>query len=497
MEIMINKQKNRASLWVILVFFFAALILMIFLLGENGIIDIKPHAFGLQFDLLCVLLTISLVIILIVYYLKRKKIDLFEFPVWFSLNIYIQVILNVWLLQRDFQFYSPWTVYNPEKIAVHTVLLVWGSLIIVWLAYFLGIRHIDHKTEPRIIDNPVPRLKLMGVVWFLTWLIDVYFTVTGAQGYLSSQNNFTGGNYIFFVNLINDLLTFNLMINYFKTPTNLGKIWIIFACSSGLLIGLILGTKSAIFVFLYLVMSYFYAHNRLPKKFLIVGFVVLLFIVPIVTTFRINLFNSGYSRSSGASIVERIPVLQKTITDIFDHSIVDLVGQTQTNFETRQSSIFEVTAAFLVVHPKIQPFVFVDLLESIATTIIPRFIWPDKPTARPNIYNISTNYLGAKQELSFAASGQIADAYRIGGILFLIIWLVFIAWFTSILYKAGPAEGNIYGTGFYLLVITTIITYDDDVFSTLMRLLQFGIILFIMNKYVFFNHKSSLKNIAK
>lgn len=479
---------NRSMLWVAAIFIFAALILVFFFLGINKVIHIEPHDLGIQFDLLCIFLTITIVIVLVLYYLQRKRFDFFEFPVWFTLNIYIQVIINVWLLQRDYQFSSPW-ITNSGEVAIRTIILIWGSLAIIWTTYFLGIRHHKPNAPTKKINNSKPRLKLMVFVWFLTWSINFIYTINGSQGFLSGQNNFTGGNYLYFVNLINYLVTFNLMINYFRSPTNWGRLWIIFVCTSTIFISLILGTKSGIFIFLYLAICYFYVHGRLPIKWLAIGVSVLLFVVPVVTTFRLNLYGKGFSQSAGASFSERIPILQKTINDVLSNPSVDVIGQTKENFEARQSGIFQVTAGFLAVHPKYVPFVFVDYVELIATSTIPRFIWPDKPTTRPQLYNILTNYFGAKQETSFAAVGQIADAYRIGGPVFLFLWFIFITWFMLKLYIAGPGRKSVSGTGFYVLFLTQIITYDNSLNLIMIRLLQFGIILYFLNNYVFFNQK--------
>jgi hypothetical protein len=488
-----NYQRRRISLWIAALFIFAAAALVIFTLSVNKTIDIQPHSLGLYFDLSCIILTIAILIIMVFYYLKKRRFDIFEFPVWFTLNIYFQVILNIWLFQRDYQFSSPWLQTAPQEFALRTVLLIAGSLVIVWGVYFWGSR-LFRRTEPQTIDPFRPRLRVMGAVWIVTWLINIIFTINGSQGYLSAQGNFAGANYLFFISMINNLVTFNLMIYHFKSPTNLGRVWLIVVCSSYLFLGLIIGTKGAIFIILYLIMSYYYARGRLPKTWLVVGVIVVLLVIPIVNTFRADLFANGYSRSSGASFADRLPILQKTMGDIFNHPISDLLAQTRTTFETRQAGVFEVTAAFLAVHPSVQPFVFVDFADSLATTLIPRFLWPGKPTTRPHLYNITTTYLGASQETSFAAVGQIGDAYRIGGVPFLFIWLVFITGLASRLYRAGPGSKSHPWTGFYLLVLTGMISYDTDVSSTLIRLLQFGIILYFLNKYVLFEQRKKRIN---
>ncbi len=105
---MIIDHKSRIQTWIVAVLLFCAMVVALFTLGSFGIIKFTPHNFGLNFDLACIGLTVSIVIVLVIYYLDRKKFDFFEFPVWFTLNIYIQIILNVWLFQRDYRFYSPW-----------------------------------------------------------------------------------------------------------------------------------------------------------------------------------------------------------------------------------------------------------------------------------------------------------------------------------------------------------------------------------------------------
>ncbi len=466
---MIKSKKSNTYIWVAGFLLLTTFFFIVYNFESEGFIRIIPHSFGIEFDLICIGITISIIAILIYYFLRKGKIDIFEFPIWFTLNIYIQVILNVWLVQRNIRFTSPWLQSNPDVNAIQTMMLLWVGMIFIWVAWLWPKRLTIPLLKIKNSDKSNPRIGVITAFWFFTWMINLYFIINGSQGYLGANSSFIGGNYLLFISLINDLTTFILMIYIFTNPSKVGYLWMIFAISSRLLLSIFMGTKGGIFILLYLIMSYYYVHRKLKKTWVLLGIVAILITVPLVTTFRENLFKAGFDRNKGASYTARFPVLIDSFTSIFAGSISDIIYQTQDNLKERQGGIFEVTAAFMAVHPKYQPFVIHDFINSFTHLIIPRFIWPDKPTARPDLYNISTNYLGSKIELSFSESGQIADAYRVGGIIFLFIWLVFISRLILIMYKAGPEKSSMSGTSLYLLFITGFITYNLDLLSTILK----------------------------
>ena len=75
---------------------------------------------------------------MILYFSRRtRQIDIFEFPIWLSLNAYFQVVFNIWILQRDTKFFSPWLQSGYRQIAPITILLIG-----VGITSFVGFLYI-------------------------------------------------------------------------------------------------------------------------------------------------------------------------------------------------------------------------------------------------------------------------------------------------------------------------------------------------------------------
>jgi len=140
----------------------------------------------------------------------------------------------------------------------------------------------------------------------------------------------------------------------------------------------------------------------------------------------------------------------------------------------------------MAAHPGLRPYVGLDMISYFASQVIPRVFWPGKPVGHSELYLIATSYLGAPNDLSFATPGQFADAYRAGGWLFVVLWFGIMGASGAWLYQRGPRQGSLAGTAFYLLMLTSFLTYDNHVMRTLLELLKFGFPIWILTMYVLF-----------
>ncbi len=299
---------------------------------------------------------------------RQGKFDLFELPVWISLNIYIQVVLNVSLFQRDLKLTSPWLINNASAMAVKAIFLFGFSLTVFWSAYIWVSERLQRHSHIIQTKAYEPRKTIIIGIWVITWLITTLSVVLGVQGYLPSITSFAWTNYLKIISLLGDLVTFILLLYHFRHPTLIGRCWLVFVCSTSVFLGLVVGTKGAIFIFLYLVMALYYAQNRIPKAWLSVGLLILFIIVPVVNTFRSSLFAAGYNRSTGANFSERLLVLSDSTNQVITQPISMLAGQTGETFKARQGSIMEITMAMLAVHPSHRPYIGSDILLELETT---------------------------------------------------------------------------------------------------------------------------------
>lgn len=481
-----KKDRDRTGLlWIVATSWGAALLFLGFMFGE-GPFNLPKHVLGHSLDITSASLGVWLWLIVLWWTRQRKKFDPFEFPVWVSLNAYFQVVLNVWLFQRSIKLSSPWLKVNAGTMMTQAVVLIGVGLTALWAGYIWFYQLLQRR--PRLTQSAAeaPKLHIIVSVWFVTWLLTTSSVVSGINGYLPAKGGFLWTNYLTFNNYLGNLVTFALMIYHFRHPTGIGRTWLIFSCGSTILLRLIIGTKGAAFMPLYVIMAAYYAGRKFEKKWFVIGLVILLIIVPTVNTFRRNLFDAGFSRSVGAALTERVPILVESAQQVLDQPFLFMVEETRYTFEQRQGSILETTAAMMAVHPAIRPYVGLDMLSLIMQQVIPRLFWPSKTTARPEFYMIYSFYLGHPGETTFVAPGLFGEAYRTGGWLFVIFGFWVLGVFAAWLYHKGPARGNLPGTAFYLMLMTRIIVYDRELMVTIVHLLQFGSLAWLLTMRVMF-----------
>jgi hypothetical protein len=477
--------RQQRLLLVALGCFLGAGVIMMMAFGER-LLDVHAHVLGFGFEIASAALGACLAFFILLWARRSGRLDPFEFPVWFSLNAYFQIVVNVWLFQRDQTIRSAWVGNDTDVLAVQAVIMIGCGLVAMWVGYAWGIRKLRHRPRLARKTSGPPRLRLALSIWLITWLIGIVSVLSGIQGYLSDAGGFVGGFYLYFADLLNSAATFGLMLYHFSRPTQLGRWWLIVAVLSNVALGLISGTKTAVFIVLYAIMALYYARGRLPKRWLISGLVVLVLVVPVVNSFRHNLFAYGFDRSHGTTFRDRLPIYAESVQQVLHRPLSSLTGETLETFKTRQRGVFDLTTAVMAVHPHVQPYLGMDMVVLIAQQSIPRFLWADKPASRPEAYNLSTFYLGLPEETSFTAPGQFADVYRTGGWLLVVLWFIFVGVLGAWLYLQGPGRRNLAGTALYLIFLTNILRYDREWLLVVRGVFQIGLIVWISVMYLMF-----------
>lgn len=466
--------------------------LFVFLVGldQGSIFLLNPHSIGVGFDVAAGVFTLWTGVMVFLWVLGHH-FNPFEIPVWFTINTLAQLVLNIWLLQRDFDTRSPWlNSDNTEDAMIASLFIIALSLTVMWLSYATSRNWLEKRRtrNPLAHDDRQPKrvvnYQRVAVIWAVSWFANTYTVIVGQQGYLAT-NISIWTNYLHLITLVGELCAFVLIIQHFRKPTVVGWAWITFFVGTDIFLSFVIGTRSGILILLYVVIARYFATRRFAWSWIGIGFLVLIIIIPTVTSFRLALFQEGYSRSAGADFEARIHILYNSFTStISDLDFTALLDTTRQTFESRQASVLEVSAAITAVHPSDMPFVFEPFTRDLFTTLIPRVIWSDKPTERSSLYNISTIYLGSPAETSFASPGQFLDAYRIGSIVFVVIFFASLGFGFAWIYHIGPKQDSLIGTAYYLLVMLSIWTYNKTVMEVIIQTLQFVIPLYFFAHYV-------------
>jgi hypothetical protein len=462
--------KRKGFLWISIILITVPLF-VIFLIANASRLGLEEHVFGRGFEVAVAMLGICLVLVFIWWRHREGIFDLFEFPVWISINIYVQVVLNVWLLQRDRVPLVPWLRVNYESQMILAVLLFAVGLLALWVGYVWVFPLFGRKSK---------------VTHFWEREVRVRSAFAGGIGYLPAYSNLfdTWLNYIHLLNLIQLTAGTALVIHYLRRPTRFGNLWLVFMLGSNLASTLVLGTKGFALTLVWFVMCIYYGTGKFPVRWVIVGILVLIIFVPIVNMYRTNLHDLDLG--SGVPISRRVGTLGEIFRGLPEVSLGSFLEGTRNTFEKRQGSLLEITASTMVLHPSTIPFLGSDVLKYFFAQLIPRVLWPDKPTERSPLFMITTNYYGAADEYGFSSIGLFADSYRTGGWAFLIIWFAFCGVFSAWLYRVGPKSGDTPKIIFYIVVLQGVLPYDTEVTTVLLRLAHFIPFIFLLVKFVLF-----------
>lgn len=463
-----------------------ALALLIPLLNSEGSpIRVGAHSLGASFELAAAGLGMLVVGTVVWWAYRRGRFDPFELPVWFSLNAYGQIVFNIWVLQPDLRFRPFVASMATESMPAVAVLLMGVGLLALWAGYVSVTRVLQSRPVRSRLEPGKPRWALIVGAWFVCKLLEILAVVSGATGYLAQRGSVWSSYLAFFLHLGN-LTAFVLLLQHFRHPRLIGWLWLVGMAATNIFLGLVVGTKGAVYVLLYAVMAIYYARRKLSARWLVAGFLALMVSVPTVNTFRESLYDAGFDRSQGAGFEERVPILLSALSETLSNPLSSLAKQTQGTFEQRQGGVLEITVSMMAIHPGVRPFVGLDMLSGIVEQLIPRFLWPGKPAGHLDLYLILSSYLGLPDH-SWATPGQFADAYRTGGWPFVVAWFwllgALMAWF----YARGPGSGDLARTAFYLLIAISFLTYENHVNNTTLELLKFAIVLWFANSRLLFD----------
>jgi len=277
--------------------------------------------------------------------------------------------------------------------------------------------------------------------------------------------------------------SFALAFYHFRNPTARGWIWLVVMAITRMYVSLFVGSRGAVIVFLGIFMTYFYARRKLPVRWLAIGLVTVLILSPAGTAIRNNL--TERDTGTGVGFADRVQVVGESLQQVASRSVDSLFGEIRDLVGQRQASLLDITASVMFIHPSIQPFVGLDLLESLVVQLVPRILWRAKPTALV-LYDITGLYYGLPSA-TFSAIGLFADSYRAGGWIASAIIMALIGVIGAWLYQRGPGHDDLAVIALYLIVLTRIITYDNSLASPVLDLLQKGIPIWLLLKFVMFS----------
>ena len=480
--------RARFSLWFSLAAFGAALVgIAMLVLG----VKYQPHMLGAEFELASGVLGLWLVLIILLWAGRQGRLDPFELPTFISLNVYGQMILPTWLLIRDRISPIPWLQSDPGSKMTMAVLLIGFGLTCLWAGYIWLSLRMMHTTPAHTSGFGPFRTVPTFALWFITWAISFLSIVAGAQGWAGQLQGFVWGNYLSFIDMVAWATSIALAFHYFRNPSPFGWVWLAVMTGTRLYATLLIGSRGAVFVFLGIIMIYYYARRRLSIPWLVVAVFALIFLSAAGTSIRENLIQRD--TGSGVGYTDRIAAVIESLFQVADRSLESLLGQTQELMVQRQTSLLDITASVVYVHSRNQTYVGSEFLQYLGVQMIPRLIWRGKPTLVP-LYDISGLYYGF-QTAGLSAIGLFGDSYRMGGWVASALILGLIGILSAWLYQRGPRREDFAMITLYLTLMTRTIQYDTNLASLILDLIQKGVLIWLILRFVMFARAGEEKQV--
>lgn len=445
--------------------------------------QLEEHQFGRPFELAVVCLGLWLLVLVIWWAKKEKRFDPFEYPLWFSIGIFGQVLLPALFFYRSKPIGYSGIPLDLTRYMPRAVILYGVGLSSLWFGYAIAYGALA-KRRPRYHRLPhQPILDKVITVWAGCASISTAALMVGIQGYLSVRAGWAWENYLATFQLFQWAAWSLFLLIHFRNPTRKTTLW--FWMSTLVVFGSILAaaSKGAALVPMWVLMCRYYATHRIHYRSILVVALVGMAVVPVVNGVRSGLHTAD--TGAGVSLADRNVMLGGAIQQVSNNSILAAAGEAVETISGRQVGLLHITAAVMQRHPDQAPYVGNELLGYLAQSCIPRFLWPSKPTERPELYRITSTYLGWRNESSLSAIGSFADSYRAGGWIVLVLWSTLLGIVSAWLYGRGPVQGDAAATAFYLVFLTHFITFEMDLGTGVLRLLEMGpLIWFALSRYL-------------
>lgn len=458
-------------------------ILLLFVLLACGMLP--EHSFGTFFDFACACMGCFILVLLYFWIKQQGHFDLFHFPTWISLNLFMQVVIPMWLLDRRFIVVIPWLRSDPGPKMVDAIILFSCGIFFLWIGFILVFQNYTRRRS--VATKSLPRLNVAVAmsIWVLCSITSIFSLVSGLEGYLANSS-FAWSNYTFFIQMIGWLTWSGLLFHYMQFPSKFGNKWIVFSVGVDLLLGFLAGTRRPLLTMLWLLLHWYYARRSINWRWVIRGV-----LVAVIFIAGINIYRSILHSMQGDLRMEgRAAAAVESIKSLFNTSFVEIYDDTESTLVRRQGGLLSITASVMYLHPSSNTYIGYDILSYTIAQLTPRLLYPDKLFGAPEIYNISNLYYGFSTSLS--AIGQFADSYRAGGWPFVALWFFCLGALSGIIYFNGPYCRHFPAISLYFIFIAYFAPYDLDIATIILRMLQMMPMLWLLNKYVIYRRSRQI-----
>jgi len=418
-----------------------------------------------------------LTVVEFLYFYKKKGRP--RLQDWMRLIIFLMLVLNFMSIANNANGMEKITFVN-RQISINnsdfTMIIIIFALVAMDMAYI-----INNTFKRQLVYDFTYTLNRKDIVFILlimTTLFYAYLILTGAIGFGNDSNN--SSVISFFKMLSRYLVPFFLILSayivYIEDSKNKLYIKIFYiALLSQILLGFLSGMKEySLAPILYVLIVFFLAGKNLSKKFIYIGFFLIIFLYPINNAYRTVIGTP--SLNTGSSIVNMGIAINNVMTD----PILDTL-QSGTDSYSSRGEMFPFLLYSIDLEPQWTYFKYMERYIYIPISwFIPSGIWQDKPKA--DIGGVLYEYITGERTGTAVTPTTLGWSYLEGGIFFVFTIFLLIGFIFEFIDNKNLKKPII--LLFYVILLHKAIKPEWDAYFMISSLIPMFIIYFGMLKII-------------
>ncbi len=382
----------------------------------------------------------------------------------------------------------PFYELDSYNIALYYVLIAFYFFYLPLL--FVGKKNNDtlsifDKIKSVDADNIVQFTKFFTIATFivkgLQFIMGSYFFLTvNDSRYYSIMFNF--GFFNLFINSFQYLAIFFLYVGWQKYHILKYKNYLIVFVVFLTLFNIPTGSKQAMFTpFFFLLACFNIIDKKNVSKFLIVLFLLYISTKSIISDYR------------EAVVSGDVDVGFDSIAEVYTSSDYNSVN---TGNAFKRISLLNVVKSVFDYTPKYYPYEgFGELLYDSAIVFIPRFLWSDKPIiSKGNLMGKQYDIINYNNDSTSVGISLIADFFRYGGLLFVILGMFLLGLLYAYLEKSFNS-GFGFSRFFYIVMFINNFLWIERDLTSIYYIFIYAVTFLLFIFFVsFFNKKDLYKN---
>lgn len=430
---------------------------------------------------------------LIMFRVNKSAIGLFD---WFEppiLLVFVTFILliipTVFYWNNDYWRTGAFAG-NFDKYFVDGLVLLLATFFFMWLSYNLTVwLFVKSKVKKNIKEKKAYISRETLPLWAYVFSVLIRFVNIGIGNYgyfafSETSHELSGVNSIISLTYYLGLSCLAIFIfTYSKKRDRRSLLLVIFSVSCEIVLTLFSGMKLSFFsMLLVLFSSLFYSGLRVRMRWIIIALIITILLVEVNQAFRIQMLETG-TRSQEYILNNLSESTKKVVTEKPWKSL----QLTSEGFFYRTSIMLYFGGLIKDYTPDVVPYAGFNDIANLPIMMIPRFLWPGKPSYQDITSFFMERYLFQPAVAETTTNIPIwGDFYRYKGWISLAICSLAWGLILALVYILTAMRGGERNLVLYISLFPLIFNYEMSFPAFLQNLVQNGLAIWLLLFFFFY-----------